>query len=66
MSRSSGISPVIVSFIGGAVRPLRLGLGLGLVLLTTACSTPTLPSDFPAFHLTDAPDGQGSSDPANR
>ena len=47
MKRKSGIWSVVVSVIGGSAKVLCLGS----VLLTAACSTPTLPSDFPAFKL---------------
>jgi hypothetical protein len=52
MERNSGRWTVVVSIIGGSAKLLCLGS----VLLAAACSTPTLPSDFPAFYLTNAPD----------
>jgi hypothetical protein len=52
MKRNSGRWTVVVSIIGGSAKLLCLGS----VLLTAACSTPTLPSDFPAFKLTSSPD----------
>ncbi len=59
MKRNSGKWTVVVSIIGGSAKLLCLGS----VLLTAACSTPTLPSDFPAFKLTNSPDGDGSGEP---
>jgi hypothetical protein len=50
MKRNSGRWTVVVSIIGS-------------VLLTAACSTPTLPSDFPAFHLTSSPDQEKPDEP---
>jgi hypothetical protein len=38
-------------------------LCLGSVLLTAACSTSTLPSDFRAFHLTSSPDQEKPDEP---
>ncbi|MGH6825862.1 hypothetical protein [Methyloceanibacter sp.] len=52
MKRKLGMWPVVVDVIGGSAKLLCLGS----VLLTAACSTPTMPSDFPAFHLTNSPD----------
>ena len=51
----SGISHVAAS----TMRAATAAVCLGSVLLTTACSTPTLPSDFPAFKLTSTPDDNG-------
>ena len=60
MKRNSGRRTVVVWIIGGSAKLLCLGS----VLLTAACSTPTLsPSDFPAFHLTSSPDQEKPDEP---
>jgi hypothetical protein len=59
MKRNSGRWTVVVSIIGGSARALCLSS----VLLTAACGTPTLPSDFPAFKLTSSPDTDKSGEP---
>jgi hypothetical protein len=59
MKRNSGRWTVVVSIIGGSAKLLCLGS----VPLTAACSTPTLPYDFPAFKLTSSPDSDKSVEP---
>jgi hypothetical protein len=57
MKRNSGRWTSVISIIGGSAKLSARLLCLGTVLLTAACSTPTLsPADFPAFHLTSTPD----------
>jgi hypothetical protein len=64
MKRNSGRWTVVVSIIGGSAKMSAKILCLGSVLLTAACSTPTLsPSDFPAFHLTSSPDQERPDEP---
>jgi hypothetical protein len=55
----SGISNVVAS----TMRAVAAAVCLGSVPLTTACSAPTLPSDFPAFKLTSTLDDNGASEP---
>jgi hypothetical protein len=59
MKGKLGIWSIVVGVIGGSAKVLCLGS----VLLTAACSTPTLPSDFPAFKLTSSPDTDKSVEP---
>jgi hypothetical protein len=64
MKRNSGRWTNVVSIIGESAKISAKILCLGSVLLTAACSTPTLsPSDFPAFHLTSSPDKDKSEEP---
>jgi hypothetical protein len=48
-----------IAYCGLIIRGSARALCLGSVLLTAAGGTPTLPSDFPAFKLTNSPDDQG-------